>query len=239
MSDLPHLLVVDDDAEIRDLLARLLPRHGFRVTTARDTQEAQRLLDGGRFALMVLDLMMPGEDGLSFCRRIRAGSPLPIIILTARGDDTDRIVGLEIGADDYLPKPFNLRELVARVRAVLRRVDMLAEAASSRFSGALEFEGWRLDLATRQLTAPDGVMVSLTAGEYDLLRAFVDHPRRVLTRDQLLDLARGRTAHLFDRSIDLQVSRLRRKMEMDPKDPQLIKTVRGGGYLFSPQVVRR
>lgn len=246
----PHILVVDDDHEIRDLLARFLAKHGLRVTAARDGAEMIRALDASTVDLVVLDLMMPGEDGLSLTRRLRGqGMAVPIIMLTAMGEDTDRIVGLEVGADDYLPKPFNPRELLARIKAVLRRAPAEPAAANTETGvGAapavvpgghrLGFDGWILDLATRDLTNPEGVVLTLSAGEFDLLRAFVEHPRRVLSRDQLLDLARGRQAIPFDRSIDIQVSRLRRKLDDDPKDPQLVKTVRGGGYLFTPEVVR-
>jgi len=240
METQPHILVVDDDREIRDLLARFLAKHGLRVTTAKDGVEMERALADWAVDLVVLDLMMPGEDGLSLTRRLRGqGSTVPIVMLTAMGEDTDRIVGLEMGADDYVPKPFNPRELLARIKAVLRRAgapqpQAVQGIAGSRFS----FHGWMLDVSTRDLTSPDGVVLTLSAGEFDLLQAFVEHPRRVLSRDQLLDFARGRQAIPFDRSIDIQVSRLRRKLNDDAKDPQLIKTVRGGGYLFTPEVVR-
>jgi two-component system OmpR family response regulator len=237
MDTSPHILVVDDDREIRDLLARFLARHGVRVTTARDGTEMDRVLADRRIDLLVLDLMLPGEDGLSLCRRLRAaGSAVPIVMLTAMGEDTDRIVGLEMGADDYLPKPFNPRELLARIKAVLRRAQGPAESPPTRAGARVRFADWTLDLSSRDLLSPDGVVVALSAGEFDLLAAFVEHPRRVLSRDLLLDLARGRTAMPFDRSIDIQVSRLRRKIGDDAKDPQLIKTVRGGGYLFTPSV---
>ncbi|AWJ88699.1 DNA-binding response regulator [Azospirillum baldaniorum] len=238
MDRTPHLLVVDDDREIRTLLSQFLTRHGFRVTGAKDGVEMMRTLDSARVDLIVLDLMMPGEDGLSLCRRLRAApetAQTPVIMLTAMGEETDRIVGLEMGADDYLAKPFSPRELLARVKAVLRRAS--GPPVSGGAAGkTLGFEGWTLDLAKRELRSPDGVLVQLSAGEYDLLVAFVEHPQRVLTRDQLLDLARGRSAVPFDRSIDVQVSRLRRKIEPDPADPTMIKTVRGGGYLFTPAV---
>ena len=240
MDTSPHILVVDDDREIRDLLARFLAKHALRVTTARDGAEMMRVLDDRRVDLVVLDLMLPGEDGLSLTRRLRAeGRLIPIVMLTAMGEDTDRIVGLEMGADDYLPKPFNPRELLARIKAVLRRGQAAAEAAEERVTGSrLAFSGWTLDLTSRDLLSPEGVVVVLSAGEFDLLQAFVEHPRRVLSRDQLLDLARGRTAMPFDRSVDIQVSRLRRKLGDDAKDPQMIKTVRGGGYLFTPTVAK-
>ena len=230
----PHILVVDDDREIRDLLNRFLVKHGLRVSTARDGIEMTRILDGAAIDLVVLDLMLPGEDGLSLCRKLRSTTTLPVIMLTAMGEDTDRIVGLEMGADDYLPKPFNPRELLARIKAVLRRVQSLP--AGSPKGDTAKFDGWVLDLGSRRLTSPQGEEVELSTGEYDLLLAFATHPRRVLSRDQLLDLARGRTAAPFDRSVDIQVMRLRRKIEADPKEPRLIKTVRGGGYMFAAEV---
>ena len=240
MDRTPHLLVVDDDREIRSLVAQFLTKHGFRVTGVKDGAEMMRTLDGARVDLIVLDLMLPGEDGLSLCRRLRATpqtAQTPVIMLTAMGEETDRIVGLEMGADDYLAKPFSPRELLARIKAVLRRASAPPVAGIPAAAGTvLRFEGWSLDLTKRELRSPDGVLVQLSAGEYDLLVAFVEHPQRVLTRDQLLDLARGRSAVPFDRSIDVQVSRLRRKIEPDPADPTLIKTVRGGGYLFTPAV---
>jgi len=177
---------------------------------------------------------LPGEDGLSLCRKLRASTATPVIMLTAMGEDVDRIVGLEMGADDYLPKPFNPRELLARIKAVLRRVQSLP--AASPKGDTAKFDGWTLDLGSRRLTSPQGEEVELSTGEYDLLLAFATHPRRVLSRDQLLDLARGRTAAPFDRSVDIQVMRLRRKIEADPKEPRLIKTVRGGGYMFAAEV---
>lgn len=230
----PHLLVVDDDREILSLVSSFLSRHGYRVSTARDGAAMMRVLDEARIDLIVLDLMLPGEDGLSLCRRLRATRRTPIVMLTAMGEETDRIVGLEMGADDYLAKPFSPRELLARIKAVLRRA---GPGGTEEPAGrVLEFEGWRLDRARRELRAPDGVLVQLSAGEYELLVAFAEHPRRVLSRDRLLDLARGRVAAPFDRSIDVQVSRLRRKIEADPKDPVMIKTVRSGGYVFTPEV---
>ena len=234
MEPASHILVVDDDREIRDLLPRLLRKHGFRVTGAADGREMRKVLEAARIDLVVLDLMLPGEDGLSLCRWLRANSRIPVIMLTAMGEDTDRIIGLEMGADDYLPKPFNSRELVARVRAVLRRSAALPAAAESADAGPLTFSGWRLDPARRELHRPDGTLVPLTSGEFDLLVVLAERPNRVLNRDQLLDLTKGRDAVPFDRSIDVQISRLRRKLEDDPKQPALIKTVRGGGYLFAP-----
>lgn len=232
-----HLLIVDDDREIRDLLGRFLTKHGYRVTTARDGREMRKALTDWRIDLIVLDLMLPGEDGLSLCQRLRADSSIPIIMLTAMGEEIDRIVGLEMGADDYVPKPFNPRELLARVKAVLRRAD--GGFANQRATGEImRFAGWTLDLARRRLSSPDDVIVDLSAGEFGLLVAFAEHPQRALSRDQLLDLTRGRAAAPFDRSIDIQVSRLRRKIEADPKTPELIKTVRSGGYMFTAVVER-
>ncbi len=230
-----HILVVDDDREIRELLARFLAKHGLRVSAAKDGVEMMKILDGSAVDLVVLDLMLPGEDGLSLCRRLRAKSSLPVIMLTAMGEDTDRIVGLEMGADDYLPKPFNPRELLARIKAVLRRVQAVP-TVDSPVGDVVRFDGWSMELGARRLVSPEGAEVELSTGEYELLLAFVTHPRRVLSRDQLLDLARGRSAAPFDRSIDIQVMRLRRKIESDPKEPRLIKTVRGGGYVFAAEV---
>ena len=234
----PHILVVDDDREIRDLTGRYLRKHGFRVESAGDAKAMDRLLRDGRFDLIVLDLMLPGEDGLSICRRLRASTRIPILMLTAVAEDTDRIIGLEIGADDYLTKPFNPRELLARIRAVLRRAEGAGSAADP-VEGVLIFSGWRLDPARRELRDPQGVLIELTAGEFGLLMALVERPRRVLSRDRLLDLTKGRDAQPFDRSIDVQVSRLRRKIEPDPKNPDMIKTVRSGGYIFTLPVERR
>ncbi|MEQ9639035.1 MAG: response regulator [Alphaproteobacteria bacterium] len=234
----PHILIVDDDREIRDLLSRFLRGHGYRVDVAGDGKQMQRVLADGRFDLVVLDVMLPGEDGLGLCRKLRAESRLPVIMLTALAEETDRIVGLELGADDYLTKPFNPRELLARIRAVLRRVAETPTAALPDDTSALGFNGWRLDLARRALTDPEGGLVALTAGEYGLLLALVERPNRVLSREQLLDLTRGRDAAPFDRAVDVQLSRLRRKIEADPKNPALIKTVRGGGYLFAAKVSR-
>lgn len=232
-----HILIVDDDQEIRTLLRRYLEKHGFRVDEAADGRAMRRALADGRFDLVVLDLMLPGEDGLSLCRTLRAETELPVIMLTAMGEEVDRIVGLEMGADDYLAKPFNPRELLARIRAILRRSQRPPPTAADR-DEALGFAGWRLNLASRELRRADGALVPLTGGEYELLKVFAERPQRVLSRDQLLDLTRGRAAAVFDRSIDVQLSRLRRKIEDDPKDPALIKTVRGGGYVFSAEVRR-
>ena len=232
----PHLLLIDDDREIRDLLARFLEKHGFRVTAVRDGREARRTWTSASFQLVVLDLMLPGESGLDLARWLRQDSDVPIVMLTAMGDETDRIIGLELGADDYLPKPFNPRELLARIRAVLRRS---TEGAGTGGPAAhsYAFAGWTLNTSRRELRSPDGVEVPLTGGEYDLLAAMVERANRVLTRDMLLDLLRGRQAGPFDRAIDVAVSRLRRKLD-DGSPAHLIKTVRGGGYVLAAEVVR-
>lgn len=241
MSAAAHILVVDDDREIRDLLSRFLTKHGYRVSAAADGRAMRKVLADAAIDLVILDVMLPGEDGLSLCRGLRASSSVPIVMLTAVGEDVDRIVGLEIGADDYVPKPFNPRELLARIRAVLRRAGPAAgglSGARQADAAALTFAGWRLDLDRRELTSADGTLVPLSAGEFGLLAALALHPQRVLSRDQLLDLARGRGANAFDRSIDVQISRLRRKIEDDPRVPTLIKTVRGGGYMLAAEVRR-
>jgi two-component system, OmpR family, response regulator len=238
MSNGPHILIVDDHREIRDLVSRALAKEGFRISLAADGRAMRKVLADNRIDLILLDLMLPGEDGLSLCRSVRAGSRIPIIMLTAKGDEVDRVIGLEMGADDYLPKPFGSRELVARIRAVLRRSQ--EEASSTARPGErpkqYRFDRWRLDTGARELLRDDGAALPLSTGEFDLLITFVERPQRVLSRDQLLDLARGRTANALDRSIDTQVSRLRRKLEKDPSDPKLIKTVWGGGYMFTPPV---
>ncbi len=236
MKDKPHILVVDDHREIRDAIARFMGEHGFRVTTAPDGHHMRKALDKSRIDLIVLDLMLPGEDGLTLCRELRAISNIPVVMLTAMGEETDRIVGLEMGADDYIAKPFSPRELLARVRAVLRRAQSLPEHGRLADGPVVRFAGWTFNIARRELETADSTVVSLSTGEFNLLHVFVRHPGRVLTRDQLLDLTQGREAAPFDRSIDTQVSRLRRKIEEDPKDPKLIKTVWGGGYVFTPAV---
>ncbi|MGL4890653.1 MAG: response regulator, partial [Aeromonas veronii] len=228
-----HILVVDDHSEIRDLLKRFLEQHGLRVSCARDGKEMKRLLEEREFDLLVLDLMMPGEDGLTLCRELRVKSNLPIIMLTAMGEETDRIIGLEMGADDYLAKPFNPRELLARIKAVMRRTQAETLPAAETLTRDLRFDRWLLDVNRRELVDEDGVGLSLSTAEFDLLKVFLERPQRVLSRDQLLDLARGREAVAFDRAIDTLVSRLRRKLERDPKNPELIKTIWGGGYMFS------
>ena len=232
----PHILLVDDDGEIRQLTSKFLRLSGFRVTSARDGREMRDILKNTQIDLIVLDLMLPGTSGLDLCREIRANSPIPIVILTARGEETDRIVGLELGADDYLAKPCNPRELSARIRAVLRRT--MAEPNRDHEKWCFVFEGWTLDTRRRELTDHRSVVIDLSTSEYDLLLAFVEAPQRVLSRDHLLDSARNRVATGFDRSIDVQVSRLRRKLMSCPGGEDIIKTIRGAGYMFSPQVRR-
>jgi two-component system OmpR family response regulator len=240
VNDTPdHLLLVDDDRQLLGLLADYLRGHGYRISTATQGREMRQVLANQAVDLLVLDLMLPGEDGLALCRelRVRDARQLPILMLTARGDEADRVLGLEMGADDYLAKPFATRELLARIRSVLRRTRMLPPnlraVQEARF---LAFDGWRLDTTARHLVDRDGAEVALTGGEYRLLRVLLDHPQRVLTRDQLLTLTQGREADPFDRSIDLLVSRLRRRLRDEAKEPRLIKTVRNGGYVFCADV---
>ncbi|MDP1631513.1 MAG: response regulator [Caulobacter sp.] len=232
-----RILIVDDDPGIRDVIADFLGQHGYRVSQAADAREMAAVLDRGPVELIVLDVMMPGEDGLSICRRLSAQPGGPgIVMLSAMGEETDRIVGLELGADDYLPKPCNPRELLARVRAVLRRRQE-PRAADDPMGATCEFAGWRLDLVRRELRSAQGVIVNLSSGEFSLLRAFVERPQRVLTRDQLLDMARGPDTEAYDRAIDVQISRLRRKLD-DGGDAEIIRTIRNEGYMFAPRVVR-
>lgn len=231
-----HLLLVDDEASLREPLAEYLTRQGFVVREAESAAAARSSLLEVRPELVLLDIMMPGEDGLSLCRHLVEARDIPVILLTAKGEATDRIVGLEIGADDYVTKPFEPRELVARIRSVLRRA---GKAPSTPEEDAhYLFEGWRLDPLKRRLTDPDGTLVPLSTAEFRLLRSFVDHPKQVLDRDRLLDMVQGREAHLFDRAVDNQISRLRRKIENDTRNPELILTVRGGGYRFAADVRR-
>ncbi len=228
------ILVVDDDGQILELVARFLRSNGFRVLTARDGREMRSVLAETGADLIVLDLMLPGANGLELCRELRKTSTVPVVMLTAKGEEVDRIIGLEVGADDYLPKPFNPRELLARVNAVLRRTATGPQLPSARLRG-FGFAGWTLDMPKRELTNPAGIVVDLSTGEYDLLVTFLEAPQRVLSRDYLLDAARNRSLEPFDRAIDVQVSRLRRKIG-DSGD--LIKTVRGAGYLFAADVER-
>lgn len=236
MNDQPHILVVDDHREIRDSVTRYLEKNGLRATSARDAVEMDAKLAMGQFDLIVLDVMMPGEDGLSVCRRLSSKGDMPILMLTALGEETDRIVGLEIGADDYLAKPFNPRELLARIKAILRRSTLPGTHAGKLSGRRIAFAQWTLDTDSRLLTDENGAQVDLTGSDLKLLVVFLERPRLVLNRDQLLDLTAGRAASPLDRTIDNQISRLRRKIEADPSRPRLITTVRGGGYCLAADV---
>ncbi|HEY4448752.1 MAG TPA: response regulator [Steroidobacteraceae bacterium] len=237
MSERPHVLIVDDDREIRGLLAQYLDKHEFRTTAVADGKEMRRVLDRTHIDLLVLDLMLPGEDGLTLCRELRSRSQLPIIMLTARGEDVDRIVGLELGADDYVAKPFNPRELLGRIKAVLRRAAHAPRDPSPETVRGFSFGGWRLDTVTRTLRNSDGREVALSGAEYRLLAVLLGAGNRVLTRAQLTELLRGRDADPFDRSIDVRVSRLRQILGDDARAPQIIKTVYGEGYVIGISVV--
>jgi len=228
--------MVDDDREIRDLVGKFLKKRDYRVTLAADGKEMRRALGEWNIDLVILDLMLPGEDGLSLCRKLRASSDIPIIMLTVMGEETDRIIGLEMGADDYLPKPFNPRELLARIRAVLRRMQKPANPSAASRAKTLHFSGWTLEIGRRRFFSPQALLVDLSTGEFDLLTVFAEHPQQVLTREQLVDLIHGRNEVPFERSIDMQVSRLRRKIDISHSAPELIKTVRGGGYIFCSDV---
>jgi len=235
-----HLLIVDDDVEVLDLLQKFLRQHGYEVDVASDGQGLWQALERRVPDLVILDVMLPGDSGLVLCQRLQAEYKLAVIMLTAMGELSDRVVGLELGADDYLTKPFAARELLARVRAVLRRAGESPGSpvpASSR--AVLEFSGWQLDVLRRELRSPEGVMIPLSNGEFELLLVFAEHPRRVLSRQQLLDLARGEAHEAYDRSIDVQVSRLRRKLESDGDSEPLIRTLRNVGYLFTASVTKR
>ena len=235
-----QLLVCDDDAELRQLLATFLSEHGYVVTAAGNGRELTRQFRSGpAFDLVILDIMLPGQSGLEICRELRAESTVPILMLTARGDETDRIIGLELGADDYMAKPFSPNELLARVKALLRRARMGSRSGSEGRLIVFEFEGWRLDTTRRELRNPSGVIIDLSVGEYDLLLAFLAAPQRILSREQLLDAARNKALTGFDRSIDVQVSRLRRKLAVSDDSEGLIKTVRGAGYMFVAAVKQR
>lgn len=236
MSESPTVLVVDDHRDIRDLVSRYLQEHGMRTLLAEGGVTMKRQLRDHAVDLVVLDIMMPGDDGLTLCRYLREHTELPVILLTAMSEETDRIIGLEMGADDYLTKPFNPRELLARIKAVLRRASALPPQRAPMAGRNLRFDGWTLDVDRHQLTDPEGVEVSLSTAEYRLLLAFLEHAGRVLSRDQLMDLTRGREADAFDRSIDNHVSRLRRKMDPDARHPRLIKTIWGGGYQWIADV---
>ncbi|MBI3376489.1 MAG: response regulator [Betaproteobacteria bacterium] len=236
MDSLDHILVVDDDAEIRGLLGEYLRKNGYKATAVADGKAMWTALARGKVDLIVLDLMLPGEDGLTLCRKLRSDSDTPVIMLTARGEETDRIVGLEMGADDYLAKPFSPRELLARIKSVLRRTRSLPRNLRADETRTLRFAGWSLDTIARHLVSAEGVVTSLSGAEYELLRIFLDHPNHVLTRDQLMLLSKGRESEPFDRAIDLRVSRLRHRLGDDPADPRIIKTVRGQGYVLAVSV---
>lgn len=236
MDTSPHILVVDDDRDIRELLSKFLRKNGFRVDVAANGRAMRDVLATSKIDLVVLDRVMPGEDGLTLCRDLRRESRVPVILLTLLGADTDRIVGLEVGADDYVVKPFNPHELLARMRAVLRRANDLPFQNDLQRVSALQFNGWVLDQTKRELLNPDGVLIDLSQGELDLLVAFAEHPQVVLSREQLLNLTRSRNIVAFDRSIDMQVTRLRRKIEADPENPEFVKTIRNKGYIFTPVV---
>jgi DNA-binding response OmpR family regulator len=243
MSEKLHVLVVDDEPRIRTMLHRYLTAEGFGVSDAADGAAMRAVLERETVDLVLLDLMMPGEEGLSLARYIRQTCEIPIIMLTGKGDLIDRVVGLEAGADDYITKPFELREVLARIRTVMRRVGPRASgatpaspAAEATVDAVLVFEGWRLDLLRRELQRQTGETVSLTAGEFELLRVFASHPNRVLSREQLIDMVKGREWAAYDRAVDTQVGRLRKKIETNPSDPTLVKTVRGGGYVFAASV---
>lgn len=234
----PHVLVVDDDPQIGELLSEFLGSQGLLVTAVEDGATMRKAIPDNDVSVVVLDLMLPGEDGLSLLRWLRSETDLPVIMLTAMDAETDRVVGLELGADDYITKPFSTRELLARIKAVLRRTATIQPATDSPLKrlNVLEFNGWRLNIVHRTLHSADGVQVDLTSGEFDLLLAFLQSPQQVLSRDQLLELARGRVSGPLDRTIDVQVGKLRQKLESDPKNPELIKTVRGGGYMMTCDV---
>lgn len=236
MEALDHILVVDDDRELRSLLAAYLQKQGYRVTAVADGKAMRAAMGSSHPDVVVLDIMLPGEDGLSLCRDLRARSEIPIIMLTARTDETDRIVGLELGADDYIPKPFNPRELLAHIKSVLRRARSLPENLKPDHVSQFRFANWSLDTATRNLTSPYGVVVALSGTEFRLLRIFLDHPNSVLTRDQLIDLMLSRDAGPYDRAIDVQVSRLRQRLGEGAREPAIIKTVRGQGYVLAAHV---
>jgi two-component system, OmpR family, response regulator len=234
-ADHGHILVVDDDPQIRLLVSRFLQRHGYQVSGAPDGRAMREIMSRSPIDLVILDVMLPGESGFDLCRVTRAATQVPIIMLTARGEEGDRVTGLEVGADDYVTKPFSSRELLARVRAVLRR--MRGRPASSKPLGAdiVGFDGWSLDLRRRELTSPQGVLIDLSSGEFDLLVAFTEHANRVLSRDMLMEIAKTRVSDPFDRTVDVQVSRLRRKLS-DGEDNRMIKTIRGAGYIFTPKL---
>ncbi|WP_066474137.1 response regulator transcription factor [Bosea sp. WAO] len=234
-----HILVVDDDPQIRFLVSRLLRANGYRVSAAANGREMTETLQGAPVDLIVLDVMLPGSSGFELCRELRRSSAVPVIMLTARGEENDRIAGLDLGADDYLAKPFSPGELVARINALIRRARRAVSQAEAAPVRSYAFAGWTLDIVRRELVDPQGTIVDLSTGEFDMLRAFVEAPGKVLTREALLDIAKNRVATGFDRVVDVQISRLRKKIEAEGGADAMIKTVRGTGYMFLPQVERR
>jgi two-component system, OmpR family, response regulator len=236
MQEAAHVVVVDDHSDIRDLVRQYLEQQGYRVSVAESGAALRRLLERHVIDIIILDVMMPGEDGLAVCRQVRAATQIPIIFLTAMADDTDRIIGLELGADDYLVKPFNPRELLARIRAVLRRVSSPVQKVAQEQPKKVRIGPWCVNMGRQELSGEDGVGVPLSSAEFRLLKVFIERPGMILSREQLLDLTVGRTADIFDRSIDNQVSRLRKKIEDNPKSPSIIKTHWGGGYSLSAEV---
>lgn len=236
MSGKTHILVVDDEASLREPLAEYLVKQGFKIQQAADASEARSLLNAFDFDIILLDIMMPGEDGLSFCRFVRERTEIPVIFISAKTEETERIIGLELGADDYVTKPFSPRELVARIKVILRRVKTGSISNTGSPGDIYQFSGWTLKTDQRTLIDAEGVAVPLSSGEYQMLLALLARAGQVLNRDQLLDLTQGREAHAFDRAVDNQISRLRRKIEADPKKPEIVKTVWGGGYVLAGDV---
>jgi two-component system OmpR family response regulator len=236
MTNKTHILLVDDEASLREPLAEYLIKQGYKVQQASDASVARSLLNAYDFDIILLDIMMPGEDGLSLCRFVTDKTDIPVIFISAKTEETERIIGLELGADDYITKPFSPRELVARIKVVLRRADKGGTSQNASTGGAYQFSGWTLKCDKRSLIDADGVNISLSTGEYQMLLALVSRAGKVLNRDQLLDITQGREAHAFDRAVDNQISRLRRKIESDPKNPEIIKTVWGGGYVLAGEV---
>ena len=234
-----HILVVDDDPEIGDLLQTYLSQHSLRVSVAKNGRQMWQIINDARVDLVILDVMLPGEDGISLCKKLRDENDIPIIMLSAAGSEADRVVGLEVGADDYIPKPFGARELLARVKALLRRSNTALADKSKQIAPlkSIKFAHWQLDCNRRQLIATDSVAVPLSTGEYELLLVFLENPERVLSRELLMDYTRGKTSSNFDRAIDVQIGRLRKKIELDPKRPAIIITERGGGYRFAAKII--
>lgn len=234
MSQAPRLLIVDDDPDLRDLLSEYLSSQGMTVAAVGDGEAMNRILAEQPFDILILDLMLPGTDGLTLCRDLRSRSSMPILMLTARGDELDRIIGLEMGADDYLPKPFNPRELLARVRSILRRVEERRNNSNLR---ALKFADWRLELGAQHLVDGEGVVTPLSGGEFKLMQALAENPQRVMSRDQLMEAMNGKEAGPFDRTVDVMIGRLRKRLGDDAREPLLIKTIRSGGYMLACEVV--